>query len=305
MKQDILATLSYFDIFDYPLTQTEIMQYLNQSSNSGELSAALYELASENWIYSFDECYSLKDDYRLVLRRRSGYLNARKLLKKADRIAAFLSVFPFVRGIAVSGSLSKNYADEDSDIDFFIITARNRLWICRTLLHCFKKLTFLVKKQHLFCMNYFVDEDMLQIKEKNLFTATEIMTLLPLRGIGTFQRFYEKNKWSRAFLPNYSMRISYIEEVKNPLYKRFVEFIFNNPGGRLLDLLLMNLTSFTWSLKSKRKKLNSRGIIMSMDISRHYAKPDPDNFQKKLLQIYETKILNLFHRYKNKAKSIY
>jgi predicted nucleotidyltransferase len=49
-----------------------------------------------------------------------------KHIKKAKAVAKFLSWFPYIRGIAISGSLSKNFADENSDLDFFIITAANR-----------------------------------------------------------------------------------------------------------------------------------------------------------------------------------
>ena len=147
MKHDILATLSYFDIFDYPLTQGEIYQFLGKSHLQPEFHVGLNQLVFESWIYKFDEFYTLQDNYSLVSRRRKGNARAREMLRTAEKIAGFLSGFPFVRGIAVSGSLSKNFADENSDIDFFIIMAPNRLWLGRTILHCFKKLTFLFKKQ--------------------------------------------------------------------------------------------------------------------------------------------------------------
>jgi hypothetical protein len=85
--------------------------------------------------------------------------------------------------------LSKNFADERADIDYFVVTKANRLWIARTLMHLFKKLTFLVGKQHYFCMNYFVDEEALTIQEKNLFTAVEVATLIPVCGNGSMESF--------------------------------------------------------------------------------------------------------------------
>jgi predicted nucleotidyltransferase len=305
VKHDILATLSYFDIFDYPLTQPEIYQFLKTNYTHSEFVAGLYQLRAESWVYQFEELYSLQDNFSLLPRRRQGNAKARQMLKTAERIASFLSAFPFVRGVAVSGSLSKNFADEQSDIDFFIITASNRLWMARTMLHLFKKITFLFGKQDWFCMNYFVDEDMLQIREKNIYTATEIATLLPLRGIESFRQFFLQNRWTRGFLPNCTMRVSYIEEARGPWIKKIIEFFFSNPFGNLLDFLLMKLTAYRWSKKTKSKKLNRRGVIMSLDATKHYAKPDPENFQNKLVQVYEKKIVNLFRRYQNKAKSIY
>lgn len=305
VKQDILATLSYFDIFNYPLTQTEIAQFLKATYSPEEFTEGLHELATENWIYKFDEFYMLHENYSLVIRRKKGNIQAKAMLTTAQKIAGLLSAFPFVKGVAVSGSLSKNFADENSDIDFFIITERNRLWLARTFMHGFKKMAILLGKQDWFCMNYYIDEDMLCIKEQNIYTATEIATLLPLRGIHTFKEFFQKNSWSKAFLPNHSLRISYVEESRNPLLKKLVEIIFRNPLGRFLDHLLMKLTIYQWSRKTRSGKLNKRGIVMSMDASKHHSKPNPLLFQKKFMDIYEKKIFNLFCHFESKTKTVF
>lgn len=305
VKQDILATLTYFDIFDYPLTQTEIAQFLKTTYSHNELVECLQSLTAENWVYRFDEFYSLQDNHSLTARRRNGNTKARTMLKTAEKIAAFLSAFPFVKGVAVSGSLSKNFADENSDIDFFIITEKNKLWLARTFMHCFKKLTIFLKKEDLFCMNYYIDEEMLEIKEKNIYTATEIATLLPLRGIQIFNHFFEQNRWSKNFLPNHSLRISYVEEARNPLLKRSIELLFRNPIGNLFGFILMKTTIQRWNKKTRSGKLNKRGIVMGMDGNKHYAKPDPSNFQKRFMELYEKKIVNLFYLYESKAKTVF
>ena len=83
-----------------------------------------------------------------------------KVLVKAKAKARFISKFPFVAAVGVSGSLSKGYYDSDSDIDFFIITQHNRLWICRTLLMVYKKI-FLLNSRKYFCPNYFISSEQL------------------------------------------------------------------------------------------------------------------------------------------------
>jgi predicted nucleotidyltransferase len=305
VKRHILATLSYFDIFDYPLTQTEIVQFLKITCDHEEFTASLHNLIMESWVFRFDEFYLLRDDYSLVQRRRKGNIKAKIMLKTAEKIAAFLSSFPFVKGIAVSGSLSKNYADEHSDIDFFIITEKNKLWLARTFMHLFKKIAILFKKEHMFCMNYYVDESMLQIKEKNIYTATEVSTLLPLRGITVFQDFFRENSWSRSLLPNHSLRISYVEQSKNPILKRIIELIFRNSLGDLLNWCLMNISIYRWNQKTKAGKLNKKGTVMALDASTHYAKPNPIVFQEKFMEAYEKKIFNLFCLYETKAKTVF
>ncbi|MDB5250975.1 MAG: hypothetical protein JWP27_144 [Flaviaesturariibacter sp.] len=293
IKTDILSTLAYFDLFNYPLTQSEIVLFSPNTHHKRAYGEALQALLAQKRIFRFEEFYTLHDEPCLITRRRKGNGKAKGLLSTADRIAALLACFPFVRGVAVSGSLSKNYADDDSDIDLFIITARNRLWLARTLMHCLKKASYLVNKQQLFCMNYFVDEAALEICEKNIYTATEVVTLLPLRGIAAFNSFYAHNGWTRTFLPNHSMRISHVKDNRRTHLRQFAEFCLDHGLGNFIDTMLMKLTSFRWQQKTTRGRRNARGVVMSMSASKHIAKPDPATFQEKLVRLHEKKVSHL------------
>ena len=280
------------------------MQFSKNAHAPKEIALELAELEACRFIYKVGDFYSLQNNEAIASRRKKGNAKARMMLETAGGIAGFLSRFPFVRGVAVSGSLSKNFADEESDIDFFIITKRNRLWLARTLMHLFKKFTFLIGRQHLFCMNYYIDEDQLEIKEKNIYTAIEVATLIPLRGIESFQHFFTANKWITDYLPKHTMRISYVNRLKDWYLKSVFEFIFDNAAGNVLDSLLMKITALKWSAKTKRRKLNKRGVVMTMDAAKHYAKPKPEAFQQNLLYQYEQKVALIHNRYKRKLKRI-
>src|SRR5688500_15811004 len=182
LSGSILKTLLYFDLFDYPVSKAEISLFLEVPCKEAELEEGLRLLHDNQQIYLFDDFYCLRDEPALISKRKKDNLRAEKLLKKAVQISRFLYQFPFVRAVGISGSLSKNVADEKADIDYFIITATNRLWISRTLLHLYKKLTFLTGRQHFYCMNYFIDQDVYKIQEQNIYTAMEIVTLLPVCG---------------------------------------------------------------------------------------------------------------------------
>ncbi len=299
IKENILETLAYFDLFDYPLSRAEIYLFLKNKYDFETFDDALKSLLHGGIIYQFDKFYTLKNDHYLIVRRNEGNKKAVELIKIAEKVGSLLIHFPYVRGIAISGSLSKNFADEQSDIDLFIITAKNKLWIARTIMHCFKKLTFLVNKEHLFCMNYYIDEQQLEIAEKNLYTAIEIGTLIPLQGDAVFERFYAENSWTRNFLPNKNMRIASAKPVKNSFFKNTVELLFNNPAGDAIDNMLMKITAGRWLKKTTQKKLNNHGIIMGMDTNKHFAKPDPKNFQSKLLARHEHKIARILTAYES------
>jgi hypothetical protein len=69
--------------------------------------------------------------------------------------------------------------------------------------------------------------------------------------------------------------------------------------GNNLDNFLMKLTANSWAAKARRKKKNSRGILMALDTSKHFAKPSPVNFQQKLLKHYENKVSQIFDNYES------
>jgi predicted nucleotidyltransferase len=298
-KENILAALAYFDMFNYPLTKAEVYLFLKDKHDYEQFDIAIKNLLEEGIIYQFDKFYTLKNDHYLIVRRNDGNQRAAELIKIAEKVGSLLIKFPYVRGVAISGSLSKNFADENSDVDLFIITEKNRLWIARTIMHCFKKLTFLVNKEHLFCMNYFIDMQQLEITEQNIYTAIEVGTLIPLQGDIVFDKFYAANVWTRKFLPNKHMRISSAEPGKNPLLKDVFEYLFNIKLGNRIDNMLMRVTENRWLRKTLLKKLNSHGIVLSLLTGKHYAKPDPKNFQGKLLERYEQKVSRLISEYGN------
>ena len=72
IKNDIIATLAYFDIFNYPITQREIFLFLGNSYDHDRFKAQLNSLVLNRIIFKLDEFYSLQNNHTLVQRRREG-----------------------------------------------------------------------------------------------------------------------------------------------------------------------------------------------------------------------------------------
>jgi len=214
-------------------------------------------------------------------------------MQTAHKAAKILGRFPYVKGLAISGSLSKNYSTESSDIDFFIITTANRLWIARTIMHLYKKVSFLTGKQKWFCMNYYIDEAKPEIAEKNIFTAIEIATLLPMQGKPALHTFMDINSWIKDYFPVAANTIDDVPGIKKGWPGKIIEMFFNNRFGNWLDDHLMNITKRRWAKKEKRQVKNDHGFTMSMDVSKHYSKPNPAFFQRRIIEMYKAKLTNL------------
>ncbi|HKP31996.1 MAG TPA: hypothetical protein VJT83_04695 [Chitinophagaceae bacterium] len=293
-----LKTLSYFDLFDYPITEEEIWLFMDQKVSAENLSEALKQLAEESMIFRLDEFYSIRNNPFLAQRRKKGNKHAADLLPKAYKICGFLYKFPFVRGIGISGSLSKNFAAEDADIDYFVVTKANRLWIARTLMHFYKKLTFLFGREHMYCMNYYVDEEGMNIEEKNAFTAIEVLTLVPVCGNGTMEKFYVSNEWTGGYYPNFVVDAESRRNRKEGWLKRSMEFLLNNNMGDKLDNYLMKLTTKRWNAKEKAERKNEKGHRVGLRTGKHYSKPNPEFFQYPILERYERKLLEIEEFYR-------
>lgn len=297
IKSDILSVLAYFDLFNYPLTQREIWQFLNNTCNSKEFNESLSALVQSAVIHKFGDMYTLQNEHDIVLYRNEGNKKAVQLMKTAKKVARLLAKFPFVRGVGISGSLSKNFANDASDIDLFVITAANKLWLARTFMHWFKKFTFLFNCEHFFCMNYYVDEKELEIEEKNIYTAIEVVTLIPLQGEMAFENFHTANFWSKTFLPNHFLRVSTAERLKFFFPKYIIEKMLDNRLGNWLDDFFMKITAERWNKKTLQNKKNMKGIVMSMVAKKHLAKPDPVFFQKKLLTCHTEKVTQIVRQF--------
>jgi hypothetical protein len=287
LRPSLLKTMAYFDLFNYPLSLDDIHRFLDTETDEASIERVVRALEHEGRIYRIGPYYSLQNDPALAERRLRGEIHADELLPIAERNARLLYQFPFVRGICVSGSLSKRCADERADIDFFIITHSNRLWIARTLMHLLKKLSYLRGHQHRFCMNYYIDEEALEIKEKNIFTATELLTLMPMCGNGSLDRFFEANEWTSRYLPHYRARHWEAKGYhRTSLLKRFLEGLLNNRLGDMLEKRLQAITDRRWKQKTMREDRNIKGEIMELQCSPHYSRPNPENFQQKVLSKY-------------------
>jgi len=291
IDDSILKVLIYFDQFNYPLTSEEIISFLEKPVEKIGLINTLDKLLKSQKIFKLDKFYSLQNDLSLVTRRIKGNQKAADLLIKAEKIANLFYKFPYVRAVGISGSLSKYFADENADIDYFIITKTNLLWIARTLLHLFKKNPFLKNRKEYYCMNYFVDEAGLLIEEKNIYTATELFTLIPMAGNGSIKRLFEINSWSNNFFPNRSLP-SAKEDLKKHTHwaKKLGESVLNNKLGDVLDDYFMRLTTRRWKKKEDEQRLNTKGERMGLKTGKHFSKPNPIFFHDWFLKKYEKKL---------------
>lgn len=296
LEFSIVKTLSYFDIFHYPLTCEEIFLFLQLKNISiSKLHEALNDLCDLNIVYRLNEFYSLRNDPSLAPKRLNRNKEAERFLPIAHAKAQLISRFPFVKSVMASGSLSKKCMDENSDIDFFIVTSGNRVWIVRLLMTLYKKI-LLGNSHKLFCINYYLDEDHLSLPDQNVFTATELATLIPLTGLPVYSRLQRANaSWVSQIFPNFQPSLhSPSEEEPITREKRILEAVLNIFPLQWCERSVMRLTHFRWK-KLYRKSMNEHDFNMAFKSEPHVSKAHPRNFQKKIMEKYELQVKKYSH----------
>ena len=288
LASSFLRTLIYFDIFSYPLTSQEIFEFSSEKAfDPDEGIATIEKLLEHGLINTQFGYYLIGNDYEKVRRRISGNKLAERRMKQARFFSGIIATFPFTRGVYISGSLSKGYMNKASDIDYFIITCPNRLWLSRTLLILFKKI-FLLNSRKNFCINYLIDTDNLEIKEKNIYSATEVVTLLPMHNDQLYVKFLEANNWVKEYHPNYKQKTEV--QVKGfPHVKKILEKALDNRVGDTLDQFFYKTTAKYW--ESKHSRINITKPESELFWNKHVSQYNPRHFRLKVLTRFRHKIL--------------
>ena len=288
-EEAVLHCLAYFDIFKHPLRFSEVLDFLSISSDKNAVQQALDTLRQKNTVEKQEEFFSITESNVDISIRKTAEARANAKMDHAIEYGKKISSFPFVKGVLISGSLSKGVLHEDADYDFFLIIKQNRVWIAKLILKMYK-LFFLGNSYEYFCINYLISDHTLQIPEQNLFTATELLTAIPVSCEATlFTDLKKANAWVSDYLPNKQWR-TYAEHTadKNSL-ARFLQILLDNPLGSFLDRGIMSLTIIR--NKMKYRKLSDKSIFnIAFKSTRSEAKVHPHNTQKKVLDTHKEKI---------------
>lgn len=282
--REALLALAYYDIFQFPLRVQEVWRFGGLLADEGSVVRALDWLQSSGLVKAKDGFYFLSDEShvpdRVTASTRLAWMEP--LIQSRARL---IGRFPFVRGVGLSGTASKGILKPDDDIDFFVVTAPGRLWICRTLLMLFKRVAFLGSHRY-FCINYFVSEDGLALPDRNIFTAMEIGWLRPLWGRKWYDAFIDANTWVEHFLPNWSRETRGVD-VKAGLLKRGAERLFDLVPATKLDTLLQTL--ITRRNRVRYEALHGADFDVAFRSTRSSSKHHPDHHQGRVLELLQRK----------------
>jgi hypothetical protein len=197
----IVRTLNYADLFDYAMTPDEVFQFLiGVRTTRAEVDAVLNDHSRLNGSVSRVEGFlTLPQRQTLIAARHRLRAAAHRQFPRALIYARLLAHLPFVRMVALTGGLAMENA-RDNDIDYFIVTAPGRLWMVRGMAVALVRLARPLGDY--LCPNYLLAENHLVIDDRNLYTAHEVVQMIPLYGLDVYRQMCALNQWIIDFLPN-------------------------------------------------------------------------------------------------------
>jgi len=286
-QQSVVRTLLYYHIFDFPLTAAEILRFSSHPWNGlADVEQAARDLVGRSFIGT-DRGFFFIGDESHVDERVADQARARSAQPRADRWSRLIGCFPYVRGVTISGTLSKGVMKENDDFDYLVFTEPDRVWLCRLLLMGFKKI-FLLNSHHRFCINYLLAADRLETPDRDVFTATEIAWLLPTVNPSIYGQFLDANSWVLDYFPNWQRRSGDgVAPLTGGRLKSLAEAFVDLLGGRRLDDWSHRLISG----RNKRRygHLNVRYHVAPR-AEKHTSKHHPRGFQERVLRRVDDEI---------------
>ena len=218
-ERAILRTVVYSSLFDWPLKVGEV--HLNLQEHPLEESSILEIYQSSSWLRSImdyqDGYLFLKGRDAIVQKRGRREERSRAILRANRWVLKLISLIPYVRLVAISGSAAQLNMDEDGDIDLFLVTRGNRVWsLAVTIL----VLTKLLGRRKMVCFNFVLSDQRLVIDRQDLFNANQIAHLKPVLGEEVYERFVQVNPFVARFLSqpqsHFALGLSSPRDPSNP-----------------------------------------------------------------------------------------
>lgn len=247
LERSILQTIAFFDIFNYPLTETEIIKWLYHYSPALSRAELKNVLASSTILKEElnlrEAFYCLKGRENTIDLRKVNNNEADHKFQKALRLVKFLRLVPFIKMVAVCNSLAYSNAKADSDIDFFIVAQKGKIWLARFFAVI---ITRMIgdrprpgKTADTYCLSFFVTDDNLNLQsvaygKNDIYLHYWIKQIMPLYDPENIcAQFWSANAWVDEYLPKASAN-QHVAELKLNKFQKVIARIigfFGSPPG--------------------------------------------------------------------------
>ncbi len=218
LQKAIIKTIAYYDIFDYPLTITEIWKWLFVDREAAgrfaditlvDVWQAVDRLVASGRLVQQRGYYHFPGREDCAKLRQQRYRLAERKYFRAIRVIRWLRYVPFIRMIGICNTLAYSNSRDEADIDLFIITEPGRIWQVRWwvagLLKLFGLRPSSRQTKNTICPSFFVDTKHMDLQSltipNDIYLPYWVAQVYPVYDEGVYQSFVAANEWVRRQLP--------------------------------------------------------------------------------------------------------
>lgn len=265
----------YFDVFHHPLLEDEL----------GALVGGPPTLDARTERVGRHVCRTgaSADVEKRVERSR----RAETLWPHAVRMGRLVARFPWVRGVFLTGSLSKRSAAEDADVDFLLLVEDGRVWSTKTVIELVRRASPDRVRESL-CANYLRAVGSPALDDRTVFTAMELATAVPLHGPDACGTFLRANEWVRRWVPGFDFALARAR-VAAPLpggpTRRWEGLV---PAGVDAQALAAWDRFWNWRYRALDPATRAQRFKRRVDVSTNHF----DDFQARVCAAYEARCVD-------------
>lgn len=303
-QRAVCRTIAFFDVFEYPLTDTEIQKFLLGFDGDAEYTlndvrACLASLVFLGALAVGEGLYHSVGRSALRELRRFRVLYSYRKYRRARRMGALLARVPFVRMVCVCNTLGLNAAKDTSDIDLFIVARAGHLWFVRLVCTGFAHLLGMRPREgsvrNMLCLSFYAADDALCLSalqhpawSPDLYLAYWISWCVPLYDDGVYDDFFKANAWITSVLPNRApyrpipLRRIALSSVARFL-KRTCERVIGCSGGMVeRGARALQLRILPFAIKSQMNA--GTGVVVSDSLLKFHTTDRRNEIREKFLR---------------------
>lgn len=302
----IVATLTYFDLLEYPLTLHELWrwQWGGKTTHLGYIAAALQGTVAPKAIRTKDGLFFLNARTNLPAIRRARYEESMRKWGRIRFAVWILKHVPFLRAVFLTNRLAYENADDASDIDLFCVADAWHIWTVRFFAAGVMKLLNLRPKpgrsKNGICLSFFVTTDHLDLRPFLLAPLVEHGQLVPdIQFIywlsqfypvyserNTKEQFWSANRWVCTYLPNHFFSdTGELFRVSWP--KRLLEWKLSLFGS-MFETFFRRFQLFILPDRLRSMMNHDTRVVMNTHVLKLHANDRREEYQKKFVErLYE------------------
>ncbi len=284
----IIRTIAFYDaVGKTPLTKVELYKYVIYQDGFAPISFGDFvELLEREWETLKSVICHCRGFYYL-LANKDGYARRIQIGKTgiqkwriACRMIRLISFLPYVKMIAITGSLALHTTHQGSDIDVLIVAKNGHIWTTRMfvsfLMHILGKRRYGTRVKDRICLNHYVSDKETVLRPDNVFSRHISRTCVPV---------WRQGSYTPPFLQKATMHYRMIADRLHMLYstRRFIEWVLTKTVARALEQSLENLQMH--KMKGRQFIADSNALV--------FHHPRPANQEAMVLYEQHIKALGL------------